>query len=784
MANVSGNSRDNILNGTQTNDTIRGFGGTDTLNGNGGNDRLFGGSGQDILNGGEGNDRFFLRASETITTETYSGGTGFDRLIINGSANFNNLLLDDTASVEQVDMKNGFFNGTNGADVINLSGVRKFTGFINVINLLDGNDTFFGSKADDRVSGGKGDDKLYGGIGDDKLRGGQGTDSYFGGRGDDQFLLTNGETSHAEVFNGGLGTDTLEIDGAAYFSKLTLKQVNSVETIDFGNGFFRGTTGRDIIDITGVSKFENFRNIIDLDAGNDLFRGSALNDRVTGGAGADQIHGNGGDDKIRGGQGTDRLFGGAGDDEFILVNGEIIRGEKYDGGTGYDSLKIDGSAKFNDLELTSAKSVEEIDFGFGFFSGTKRDDTVDISGVSKLKSFTNAINLGAGNDTFRGSSANDRVHGGKGNDVLYGNEGRDRLTGGQGRDSYFGGAGDDEFHLLNGETVDGEVFDGGAGNDILQINGSANFKSLDLSASTSVEEIDFGSGFFKGTNGSDNIDISGVSKFTLFSNAINLGAGDDTFRGSSVNDRVHGGKGNDVLFGNDGRDKLTGGHGRDSYFGGADDDEFHLLNGETVNNEVFDGGTGNDSLEINGVAHFKSLDLSASTSVEEINFGSGFFKGTDGDDTIDISGVTTFTLFSNAITLEDGDDTFQGAVTNDRVQGGDGEDELFGNAGRDRLQGGNDDDILDGGADDDRLIGGNGTDTFIYNSGADRIEDFDGDRLHLDASLWTGTLTVSQVLAFASVVRGDTVFNFGNGNTLTLDDYRDIAGLADDLTII
>ncbi|PCH73938.1 MAG: hypothetical protein COC12_04450 [Rhodobacteraceae bacterium] len=57
--------------------------------------------------------------------------------------------------------------------------------------------------------------------------------------------------------------------------------------------------------------------------------------------------------------------------------------------------------------------------------------------------------------------------------------------------------------------------------------------------------------------------------------------------------------------------------------------------------------------------------------------------------------------------------------------------------------------------------------------------------LALDNALWGGTaLTNAQILGFANVVAlTDTVFDFGGGNTLTLENYTDIAALDAVLTV-
>ena len=109
--------------------------------------------------------------------------------------------------------------------------------------------------------------------------------------------------------------------------------------------------------------------------------------------------------------------------------------------------------------------------------------------------------------------------------------------------------------------------------------------------------------------------------------------------------------------------------------------------------------------------------------------------------------------------------------TADRLYGGSGNDHLFGQSGPD---------ILDGGAGDDILTGGGGYDVFIFHEGRDRITDFAPtvDRLRLDDALWSGQLTAAQVVdRHAKVTGGDVVFDFGGGDTLTLEDVGSLGGL-------
>lgn len=94
---------------------------------------------------------------------------------------------------------------------------------------------------------------------------------------------------------------------------------------------------------------------------------------------------------------------------------------------------------------------------------------------------------------------------------------------------------------------------------------------------------------------------------------------------------------------------------------------------------------------------------------------------------------------------------------------------------------------LTGNGGNDRLTGLGGADTFLFNAGRDTIADFtdDVDTIRIDDVVWGGgARTIAQVLAYAEVIGGNTFFNFGNGNTLTVTGLTDIAALQNDIWIV
>ncbi|WP_299472972.1 Ig-like domain-containing protein [uncultured Roseibium sp.] len=226
--------------------------------------------------------------------------------------------------------------------------------------------------------------------------------------------------------------------------------------------------------------------------------------------------------------------------------------------------------------------------------------------------------------------------------------------------------------------------------------------------------------------GADDDRINGRDGDDIISGAgcndkLNGGWGDDDLLGGEGNDKLNGGWGDDNLFGGEGNDRLTGGWGEDMLFGGA-------------GNDRLSGGWGNDVLD----------------------------GGADDDH---LSGGT-------------GKDDIFGGEGDDRLKGDSGNDLLSGGEGNDRLEGGSGNDILNGDTGDDLLIGGWGQDTFIFDGGNDVIKDFDpgfswwfwsrqGDKVSISIE---GVDSFNDLLATASQLGRDTVFEFSETDSLTLKD--------------
>lgn len=236
-------------------------------------------------------------------------------------------------------------------------------------------------------------------------------------------------------------------------------------------------------------------DIIEGGDGNDVLRGSDGVDRIIGGAGDDHIEGGAGDDygiwhsvvadgglfgglgndTIVGGTGLDLVYGEEGDDIFVIDEDGGDVWDRFDGGSGRDTITYANFSNSVSIDLNVKPFPEEpaTTYQYGDLFSTIEDMIGSNFGDSLAgDDIANRISGMAGNDTLRGRQGDDTLDGGEGNDTLYGDEGADMLIGGAGDDIIYGGAGNDT--LIGGDGNDqlfaeagDDLLDGGAGNDIL-----------------------------------------------------------------------------------------------------------------------------------------------------------------------------------------------------------------------------------------------------------------------------------------------------------------------------
>ncbi len=472
------------------------------------------------------------------------------------------------------------------------------------------------------------------------------------------------------------------------------------------------------------------------DTGQALTGGSS-GDYLIGGAGDDTMSGGNGADIILDGAGSDRMTGGNGADIFILSrDGE--RDDILDFDPSQDRIDLSGWGRLYDvsgLTWSIRSNGAVITYGDEVLVIRTVDNTTlysdDLAAHQLFNlSHTDLTYMTGGTDplldptepgNFEGSAGDDTLNGGGSDDTLRGNLGDDSLTGGNGDD------------ILNG-GVGADFLDGGAGSDWVSYEGSRGSLRVDLMYSHI------------------NTNVAAGDTYVSIENLIGS-QGFDNLRGTLEDNIIQGGRNVDYIFGRRGDDTLNGGIGDDVLFGGTGAD-------------VLIGGANRDRAQYS--------EALSGVRVDMVNLASN--TGEAAGDTFDSIEDVAGSRF---------DDNLLGDSGENRLFGREGADVLRGRQGDDYINGGAHADTLYGGAGNDTLRGGQHSDTFVFNDGNDVIEDFSElwDTLRLDADLLGGgAITAERALEFASVIEGDTVFDFGEGHQLTLLNISDMSGLSDDIT--
>jgi len=671
---------------------VKTIGGHDFIRGRDGDDQISGGQQGDILLGEKGND----------------------------------LILGGNSAVNRLD-------GGDGNDSISGGPLAD------VINGGDGADSIQGNDGGDTIFGDAGDDVIWGNAGDDTIVAGAGQDLVYGDEGDDVLYVLDtvlggsfaaNPGSFADVYDGGMGTDTLvvraDINTTLQAAKVivfgTGHSVFGVEaalltggvsanvinaTAFTGTTVIRGLGGNDTLD-GGTSS-----DLIFGDKGNDTLRGNTGNDDLRGGQDDDVIDGNAGTDTIRGGAGSNTLTGGADSDTFIFEGVFDDRVIELAAGGGSDTI---------DMTAITASLVATIDAAA---SGTRIYASSPMLAVEWVNDQVERVLLGSGDDIVylkkTGSTAA-RIDAGIGQDLLsYGNDGNEWVSA-------------VTVSLLTGTAT------GVAG-------GIAGFEDL------------------TGGDGGDTL-TGDAGPNTIFG-----GAGGDVISGNAGNDVLYGEDGNDQISGGADADMLSGGGGTNTLAGGLGDDTYAFYAAgasDTVNEAAGQGtdvldyayvyGSGIDATVSGTIAvtygtsttsvataagidrirgtsevdRFRVADAAAFGGILD-GYGIPGYAFTDMD-VLDLSAWTTPVTVSYLGALDAsfvGSATGTGGVVNLRhVIGGTKNDILRagglpvwfeGRAGDDTLAGSIQDDLLDGGNDADTITGSFGNDVIKGGWGSDTL---------------------------------------------------------------
>lgn len=698
-----------------------------------------------VLGSTAGNDTFTWNGSRTLPT--LNGGTGMNDVLTADSA---------TAAV------------TINANSSTITGIEGFVGSIY-------NDTF-----------------QWNGLGSPTLNGGAGTadtltfasattaltvelndakitnfESFLGSSLSDKFSW-DGVGSF--TLNGGLGTDTLQLNGAAMTTyTLANEHLSSID-------FIAGTSVNDNVVWSGADTFS-----FDLGTGNDTLNigsatvGKEINLYDTRFKGIDVLSGSSLADTLRGTTNQETLIGGNGAD--ILWGGEDTVADSLSGGLGADTyywsrgfgsdtITDGGTASVIDTLVLSDVGLADMNIasttsGIGVTRAISRVDNSNIKFDLYKDGVLSTLTMDLANDnafyrqvqltdtTFNLFVANDAtgksIAGTSLTDLIYGSQTEAyTFDGGAGADTLVGGLGNDTFKYYSGAKYYGQ----------------GNTADM-ITAATSTTAVE--------------LNLYDTAKFNGIEYAIGSSLA-DILRGASTSDYLLGGAGADILWGGDGAgfDTMQGGAGADTFWFSASQGN------DVISVETDKSFSGSDVVKLSGVnfsdltfslgaANEAVLDFKASTGYTGRLTVDGFanvnqsygasnanlyrvntFIADDKTFGLALGTTTTTTLMGSSL-----DDYILG-VSNDSgnvtVDGGVGADSIYGSGGNDYVKFDAADAIVGGGA---------GTDT-LYLAAAGTMD-------VRDATIYTGFEWL-QGSSGADVIRGssanDTIMGAAGADNL------------------
>ena len=586
---------DNVIVGTNGNDSLVGTSSAESISGGKGDDTLIGEKGNDTLTGGKGNDVFVYSSGNDIITD-YAAGQ--DKISLSSA-----IYLDEFTEII-FKGKDLVFKETSNNTVTVVKGKGKKITFIdngietsqvygtNSISVTDKDgDTIFGSLAINSsivninaskrkksvyLMGNSNNNKITGGKGDDTIEAGYGKNYVTGGKGNDLFIVGGGSVTISDYQYG--------------YDSINLNQIGNKPITNYY------VEGKNVI-------FELYDN-------STLTVKNAKNKKIS------FVDNDGQENKYT------KVYS---DPAERIVDYAI---DIYAGDESDEKIKL----------LDASKLSTGVNIDSGVFS---QDGVVTIKGGKgndSLKSSGNAVLIGgAGNDTLQGKYLSNTLTGGAGNDVFlfessFDNTRTDIITDYQvgkdkivlsGDSDHFAGVSTKGKDLIFHANIDGKTntltLKKGKGKKITLIDENNNeirmiygTKSISI-ANADGDIFDFSTSYTYNTN-KDIININASKRtkdITIVgnrnNNVITGGKGNDSLEaGPYGNNIIKGGAGNDTLYG--------GAWGSDTLTGGKGNDVFVVSGGEVIT----DYTAGQDSIYLDGISA-RSYEIEGSDLILKSN---------------------------------------------------------------------------------------------------------------------------------------------------------------------
>ncbi|WP_165940326.1 calcium-binding protein [Rhizobium laguerreae] len=580
----AGTASNDVIDGFNIADTIRGGKGDDTLNGQGSNDTYLyaRGDGNDTItdyeNAGDDDRLVFnnINASDVTLVRT-----GIDlKLVVAESA----AGVGDAGSIVLKNMLDDYY--ARGVDKVVFADGTAWTRADFRTKVLqqastDGNDIIDGFNVADTIRGGKGNDSLNG----------QGNnDTYIYARGDGNDTITEWDSAGDDdrlVFSD-INASDVTLVRSGIDLKLMVAGVGDGGSILLKNMldeyYARGVDKVVFADGTILTRAD-FRTTVLQQAvtdGNDTIDGFNVADTIRGGRGDDSLNGQGSNDSYlyARGDGNDAIteYENAGDDDRLVFN-NINASDVTLVRTGID-LKLvvaESAAGVGDAGSIVLKNMLDDYYARGVDKVVFADGTIWTRATIRTKLLAQAAT--DGKNTIDGFNVADTIHGGKGDDSLNGQGNNDTYvyTRGDGNDvitEYENAGGSDRLVFADANAADVTLVRNGNDVTVLVAEsavGAGNAGSITLKASLQ----DY---YGRGVDAIVFADGTTWSRADMIAHIAYVGgaAGNETISGSSDADQIRAGAGNDTL---------VGGAGNDTYFYSAGDGN-DILDEQTSGTDV------------------------------------------------------------------------------------------------------------------------------------------------------------------------------------------------------
>lgn len=747
---IDGEAGNDTITGSEHNDTIMGAQGNDIINAGGGNNILnfWSGHGSDTIQAGTGEDTIVLNGIARTQVLSTLGTGGDKNLYIQYGAN-------DVITVE------GYQDEEHSVKYVTVEGKRyTIEDFINnAIYGTEGNDSIiFMEQSDDSIKALGGDDTIMAGLGNDIINGGLGNNqlNFYKGHGRDT------------VVSGG-GFDTIVLPEFAR-EDVTFRRGL---TLDDGNLYIEySDDGRDVIKIQDYFNDNNHsvQNIIFGKSGQSnaisYFIGQLINDKegyIEGTGGNDTITGSANNDTIMAAQGDDIIDAGAGDNILNFYKGH--GSDTVISGGGNDNLALPDSS-FDEVRLELGEDEDKnlyINYGNGdkitvegYQNGGHSAKTITIGNITyKIQDILNNATFTYGgrkdgtfeDDSIVGFDANDTIMGSIGNDTINAGGGYNVLEfwNGHGQDVVENGGGVDTILLGNSPIYAVSAIREEEGNDLYINYGNGDRITVKdyFAGNHSVQNIiiqgvtypmdEFAQGIINGTNVADN--ITG----TAGDNSISGFGGDDVIMAAQGNDKINAGAGNNIItfFKGHGDDTIVSAEGGNDtvYLADCAFGEVSFVLGTEGDKNLYIYYGNNDKITVENYQD-------GNHSVKHFTFGVGQLYYDD---------INYLVNRSISATTD----------TGERIDGGAGNDTITGRAGNDTIMAAQGNDLINAGLGNNELLfyKGHGSDTVTAGGGNDIISLPNSNR--------------SEVSATINETTGDLIINYGDGDSITLQNYQD-----------